>query len=124
LGNYEGAVIARVQIDKTKAGWRLFRNNVGVMIRDDGVPVRFGLANDSKQMNRQYASADLIGVMPLVITPEHVGHTLGIFTSIEVKHPDWKPSASDERYAAQCRWRDLITSLGGYAVITNRSDTI
>lgn len=120
----ESSVQAEIRLLASQRGWRLFRNNVGVMTREDGVPVRFGLANDSKQMNRQYASADLIGVMPLVITPEHVGHTLGIFTSIEVKHPDWKPSDKDERYLAQCRWRDLITSLGGYAVITNRSDTI
>jgi len=120
----ESSVQAAIRLLASQRGWRLFRNNVGVLIDTTGRPVRFGLANDSKQMNRQYASADLIGIRPVLILPEHVGHTLGVFTSIEVKHPDWKPSQSDERYAAQCRWRDLVLSLGGYAVITNRSDTI
>jgi len=120
----ESSVQAQIRLLASQRGWRLFRNNVGVMRREDGVPVRFGLANDSKQMNRQYASADLIGIRPVLILPAHVGHTLGVFTSIECKHPDWKPSPSDERYAAQCRWRDLVLSLGGYAVITNRSDML
>ncbi len=120
----ESSVQAAIRLLASQRGWRLFRNNVGVLIDTTGRPVRFGLANDSKQMNRQYASADLIGIRPVLILPEHVGHTLGVFTSIEVKHPDWKPSQSDERYVAQCRWRDLVLSLGGYAVITNRSDTI
>jgi len=120
----ESSIQAEIRLLASQRGWRLWRNNVGVMTREDGVPVRFGLANDSKQLNAQYKSGDLIGIMPLVITPEHVGRTIGVFTSIECKHPDWKPSDRDERYLAQKRWADLITSLGGYAVITNRSDTI
>lgn len=118
----ESRVQSELRLLASQRGWKLFRNNCGVLPDRNGRPVRFGLANDSKQMNRQYASADLVGVRPVLILPEHVGHTLGIFTSIECKHPDWKPSASDERYAAQCRWRDLIISLGGYAIITNRSE--
>ncbi len=118
----ESSVQAEIRLLASQRGWRLFRNNVGVLIDTTGRPVRFGLANDSKQMNAVYKSGDLIGIMPLVITPAHVGHTLGIFASIECKHPDWKPSQSDERYAAQCRWRDLVLSLGGYAIITNRSE--
>jgi hypothetical protein len=120
----ESSVQAQIRLLASQRGWRLFRNNVGVMTREDGVPVRFGLANDSKQMNAQYKSGDLIGIMPLIITPAHVGHTLGIFTSIECKHPDWKPSDRDERYLAQCRWRDLVLSLGGYAAITNKGDVL
>lgn len=120
----ESSVQAEIRLLASKKGWRLFRNNCGVLPDRNGRPVRFGLANDSRTMNQTYKSGDLIGIMPLVITPAHVGRTLGIFTSIECKHPDWTPSESDERYQAQCRWRDLINSLGGYAVITNRSDTI
>lgn len=120
----ESSVQAEIRLLASQRGWRLWRNNCGVLPDRNGRPVRFGLCNDSPQLNREYKSGDLIGIRPVLILPEHVGCTLGIFTSIEVKHPDWKPSASDERYVAQCRWRDLVLSLGGYAVITNRSDTI
>lgn len=121
----ESSVQAEIRLLTSQRGWRLFRNNVGVLINPDtGRPVRFGLANDSKQMNAAYKSGDLIGIMPVVVTQEMVGRTIGVFTSIECKHPDWRPTPGDERYQAQCRWRDLILSLGGYAVITNRSDTL
>jgi len=120
----ESSVQAAIRLAASQQGWRLFRNNVGVLVDLNGRPVRFGLANDSKVMNQTYKSGDLIGIRPLLILPEYVGRTLGQFVSIEVKHPDWKPSESDERYLAQKRWADLVNSLGGYAVITNRSDTI
>lgn len=118
----ESSVQAEIRLLASQRGWRLWRNNCGVLPDRNGRPVRFGLANDSPQLNREYKSGDLIGIMPVVVTQEMVGRTVGIFTSIEVKHPDWKPNASDERYQAQCRWRDLITSLGGYAVITNKGE--
>ncbi len=120
----ESSVQAEIRLLASQRGWRLWRNNCGVLPDRNGRPVRFGLANDSAKLNREIASADLIGIRPVLILPEHVGRTLGVFASIECKHPDWRPTAGDERYQAQCRWRDLILSLGGYAVITNRSDTL
>ncbi len=120
----ESSVQAQIRLLASQRGWRLFRNNVGVMTREDGVPVRFGLANDSKQMNAQYKSGDLCGIIPRVITQDMVGKVIGQFASVEVKHPDWKPSEKDERYQAQCRWRDLINSLGGYAVIINKVEDL
>lgn len=120
----ESSIQAELRLLASQAGWRLWRNNCGVLPDRNGRPVRFGLANDSPQLNRQIASADLIGIRPVLILPEHVGRTLGVFASVECKHPDWKPSDRDERYQAQCRWRDLVLSLGGYAVITNRSDVL
>jgi hypothetical protein len=113
----EDAVQAMVRLRASQLGWRLFRNNVGVLLDETGRPVRFGLANDSKQLNAEYKSGDLIGIRPVLILPEHVGRTLGVFASVECKHPNWVPRASDTRYQAQKRWADLITSLGGYAHI-------
>lgn len=120
----ESSVQAQQRLLASQWGWRLWRNNVGVLVDINGRPVRFGLANESKQMNQQYKSGDLIGIAPRLILPEHVGHTIGQFVSVESKHPDWRPTPGDERYQAQCRWRNLILSLGGYATITNRSDTL
>ena len=92
-------------------GWR---NNVGVAFRADGVPVRYGLANESRQMNSKLKSSDIIGITPIVITPEHIGKKLGVFTSIEVKAPGWKFKGSP-RENAQLAWISLVISMGGMA---------
>lgn len=100
----------------SQRGWRLWRNNKGVLPDRNGRPVRFGLANDTPSEGREYASADLIGCAPTLILPEHVGHTLGLFVSVEVKATDVRPSQVP---TAQRNWLTLVRSLGGYAVITN-----
>lgn len=120
----ESSIQAAIRLAASQRGWRLFRNNVGALVDKDGRLIRFGLANDSKQMNATYKSGDLCGIIPRVITQDMVGKVIGQFASVEVKHPDWKPSDRDERYQAQCRWRDLINSLGGYAVIINRVEDL
>jgi hypothetical protein len=83
-----------------------------------GRPVRFGLANDSKQVNQRVKSADLIGIRPVVITQDMVGAVIGQFVSIECKHEGWKPSMSDEHEAAQARWAELVLLAGGYATFS------
>lgn len=113
-----------VRIATSQLGWRLFRNNVGVLPNPDtGRPVRFGLANDSKAMNKQYASGDICGILPCVIAPAMVGRTVGIFASIECKSSEWVFTGS-ERDLAQLRWLELIRSLGGYADIVNTAGGI
>lgn len=103
------------RIAASQRGWRLWRNNRGVLRNPDtGQPVRFGLANDSPAEAKQYASADLIGVAPILITPLHVGMTIGMFVSIEVKASDVTRVPT-----AQRNWETLVRSLGGYAIITN-----
>lgn len=114
----ETDIQAEVRLAASKLGWRVWRNNVGVLMDKRGVPVRYGLANDTKQMNKEIKSADLIGVRPLLILPEHVGHTLGQFVSLECKRPGWKPRANDEHEQAQQRWASLVNGLGGYAIFT------
>ena len=50
----------------------------------------------------------------MVITPEMVGTTVGVFTSFEVKRPGWKYTGTP-REAAQESWLTLVRSLGGIA---------
>lgn len=110
----------QLRITTSQQGWRLFRNNRGVLTNPEtGRPVRFGLANDSKIMGDALASADLIGILPVVITPDMVGRTIGMFASVECKSSDVKHMGNTKRDKAQVAWRDLVRSLGGYAVITN-----
>ena len=76
--------------------------------------MRFGLANDSPQVNKVVKSADLIGIKPRVIHQHDVGVLIGQFVSLECKHSTWK-YRGDEHEQAQAAWAALITSLGGIA---------
>jgi len=113
----ESYVQSAVRLAAANAGAILWRNNNGAGKLADGSFVRWGLANDSTALNAQIKSADLIGIRPLLITPEMVGHTIGQFVSRECKRVGWKPDRS-ERYLAQQRWADLVNRLGGDARFT------
>jgi hypothetical protein len=114
-GVSEAAVQAQVRVEASRKGLRLWRNNVGVMNDPDTHTfVRFGLANDSAQLNRVLKSGDLIGIRPRAIQPGDVGSVLGQFVSREVKHGAWRFTGS-EREVAQLNWANLVNSLGGDA---------
>ena len=103
-----------VRLEAHKHGLTLFRNNVGALLDARGVPVRYGLANESKEQNEAVKSADLIGILPVVIGPQHMGRTIGQFVSIEMKHEGWTYKG-DKHEAAQLAWANFILSKGGYA---------
>lgn len=103
-----------IRLESSKINANMFRNNSGVLPNANGVPVRYGLANDSKKLNKYYKSSDLIGITPIIITQQLVGKVLGIFTAIEVKKGNWKYS-NNEREEAQWRFINLIKSKGGFA---------
>lgn len=114
-GLSEAAVQARVRVAASAAGMRLWRNNVGAFHDDaKGIHVRFGLANDSKQVNDVIKSADLIGVRKRLISGSDVGRCIGQFVSLECKHSGWKYTGTD-RERAQAAWAALIVSMGGEA---------
>ena len=110
VGMSEAAVQQRVRIAESRNGVRLWRNNVGVLRDSRGVPVRFGLCNDSPALNKRLKSADLIGITPVSIG----GQVVGVFTSIEVKRPGWKYTGTG-REKAQLAWAQLVVALGGIA---------
>ena len=114
----EAAVQSTVRLAASRAGWRLFRNNVGAVKTDTGSWIRFGLCNDSKQLNAKVKSADLIGIKPVLITPQYVGLTIGQFVSRECKASDWKYNPNDEHVGAQIHWANIVNALGGDATIT------
>ena len=122
-GESEAAVQTRVRLEASSKRMRLWRNNVGAGIMQDGSFVRFGLANDSKQMNEHIKSHDLIGIRPVLIEPHHVGKIIGQFMSREIKPYGWVYTGT-KREEAQLRWAILIASLGGDACFATGEGTI
>ena len=115
-GNSESNIQSRTRLAAGAKRWRLYRNNRGALPDQNGRPVRYGLANDSKQLGDVLKSGDLIGWRPVIITPDMVGKLIAQIVSVECKPSDWKPSENDEHYQAQKRWADLVNREGGYAV--------
>lgn len=119
----ESGISSDIRLEASQRGCRLWRNNVGATYTPTGQFIRFGLANDSAQLNKAIKSADLIGIRPVLITQAHVGLTIGQFISREVKHPGWKYTGT-ERERAQLAWAELINSLGGDACFTTGRGTL
>lgn len=113
----EETVQAEVRLSAVKHEIQLFRNNVGVLVDATGRPVRYGLANESKEFNKKIKSGDLIGWRPVFITPDMVGKVIAQFVSVECKSQ--KKHARIEK--AQVRWAKLVQRSGGLALILSRA---
>lgn len=116
----EASKIARIRA--SELGMRLFRNNTGVLKNQDGIPVRYGLGNESQKLVKERTFGDYVGITPIVITPEMVGSTVGVFSMLEMKAPDTLVSTikkannhPQSREAAQFRAIKHIRELGGMA---------
>ena len=81
---------------------RLWRNNSGALVDQQGRLVRFGLCK---------GSSDLLGLRTLEITPDLVGQRLAQFVALEIKTA--RGVVSPEQRA----FLDLVEQLGGLAAI-------
>ena len=119
----ESDIQALIRLEASKKGMRLWRNNVGAVRFPDGSHVRFGLANDSKNVNSVFKSSDLIGIRPVVITQDMVGSTIGQFVAREIKQKNWIYKDTDHE-RAQKAFIDLVNALGGDALFCNKEGTL
>lgn len=94
---------ATLRLAAPRMGLTLWRNNVGALPGPSGVPVRYGLANDSRRLNKHIKSSDLIGIGPG-----------GRFVAIECKRAAWVWRGTP-REVAQRRFITLVRAAGGYA---------
>lgn len=95
----ESAILASIRL-LSRGAVRLFRNNVGVLLTEDGRKVRVGLCN---------GSSDLIGWQTRVIG----GQRVAVFTAIEVKRPGGQ--VTDE----QQRFLQAVADAGGIAGVAH-----
>ena len=119
----EMATQQRIRLLAAQHGTPLLRNNSGASTDDKGRLIRYGLGNDSSKINKHFKSSDLIGIWPIVVTPEMVGQTLGVFFAVEVKAPGWKFRDSDARAVAQRNFGDWVQRHGGiFTFATSEAD--
>lgn len=119
----EGYVQSQVRLEASDRSVRLWRNNVGALVDERGVPVRYGLANDSKALNEKLKSSDLIGWRPRIIGPDMVGTIIAQFVARECKRANWRWSG-DAREVAQQRWISMVLADGGDAAFATGPGTL
>ena len=115
----ETAIQNKVRLDALKNNMILWRNNTGVAYDARGVPVRFGLCNDTPKVNSAVKSSDLIGIKRIKITKDLIGQTLGQFVAREVKKSTWKFKGTKEEHA-QLKFLEIVSAWGGDAKFINK----
>lgn len=111
----ESLIQQAIRIEASRRGCLLLRNNSGACQDSTGRQIRYGLGNDSAQINKAIKSSDLIGIYPVLITPDMVGQTLGVFLAVECKRPGWYYTGT-EREAAQLKFHEIVKKHGGYGL--------
>jgi len=98
----EHEIQQRIRLACGRGPVRLWRNNTGALVDQQGRFVRFGLCK---------GSSDLIGLRALEITPELVGQQLAQFVALEVK------TAQGVLSSEQRAFLRLVQELGGVAAV-------
>ena len=122
-GTQEGVVVKAVRLEAAQKGDVLWRNHRGMAFDDSGNPIRYGLANDSVQMNKVTKSSDLIGIHRLPITQDMVGSVVGQFMAREIKRAGWVYKGTP-REKAQAHYLELVAAMGGNAGFASGLGTI
>jgi hypothetical protein len=81
---------------------RLWRNNTGALVDQQGRFVRFGLCK---------GSSDLIGLRSLLVTPELLGQRIAQFVALEIKTPHGVVTPEQRAFLR------VVDQLGGVAAI-------
>lgn len=134
----ESVVQSEIRAYAGEQGILLWRNNVGACNDETGRMIRYGLGNDSAQVQRRLKSSDLIGLADfdyeLPTDPPVKARTRGVFLAVECKAEGWRfpnswrgvtPEHAEERglvrgdaaqrVLAQWRFLCLVHRAGGLA---------
>lgn len=112
----EKDIINAILLGASERGHRLFRQNTGkgwvgkvvggvsadrITLREPR-PLVAGLC---------VGSSDVIGYSPVLITPEMVGQTLGVFVALEVKTPGVRVTPEQKAFLDAARAKGCITGV-------------
>jgi hypothetical protein len=98
----EHEIQQRIRLACGRGAVRLWRNNTGALVDQQGRFVRFGLCK---------GSSDLIGLRTVVVTPEMVGQRIAQFVALEIKAPQGVVSPEQQAFLR------LVQELGGVASV-------
>lgn len=124
MAQSESVAQQQVRLTLARIGALMYRNNTGACTDESGRVIRYGLSNESAQLNAVVKSSDLIGIVPVAVTPEMVGRTIGVFTAIECKRPGWHLTPGDKRGQAQQKFIDIVVSAGGMGGFATGPDDV
>lgn len=111
MADSESVILKRVMLALSKAGAKIFRNNVGFATYPNGAVVKYGVCNPG--------GSDIIGFTPVTITPDMVGKQVAIFTAIECKTEKGKLRPE------QTNFLNAVKKAGGYAgVATSEQEAL
>ena len=98
----EHEIQQRIRLACGRGAVRLWRNNTGALVDQQGRFVRFGLCK---------GSSDLIGLRSVVVTPEMVGQRIAQFVALEIKAAHGVVSPEQRAFL------QLVQALGGVAAV-------
>jgi hypothetical protein len=98
----EHEIQQRIRLACGRGAVRLWRNNTGALVDQQGRFVRYGLCK---------GSSDLIGLRSVVVTPEMVGQRIAQFVALEIKAPQGVVSPEQQAFLR------LVQELGGVASV-------
>jgi len=119
----ESIVQKAVRLEMARSGGVFWRNNSGGAFDEHGNFFRYGLCNDTAELNKIYKSADLVGLRPIKITAEHVGQIIGRFVARECKPEGWRYTGTP-RERAQLNWLRLVAAKGGDAAFADSEGSL
>ncbi len=123
-GTSEAHVQVAVRLEAARAGWHVWRNNRGAFKDETGRLIRYGLANDSKQLGDKLKSADLVGWKTHMVTSDDVGKKFAVPVSRECKPVGWRFNPKDPREVAQMRWHLMVLAAGGDSAFVTGTGSI
>jgi hypothetical protein len=109
VANLESLIQSQIMLALSESGVLVWRQHVGTFRPiHGGAPIKIGLTG----------MADLGAILPVVVTPDMVGRTVGMACQIEVKTPTGRQAS-----AQQC-WQAAVEYRGGRYIVGRSAEDV